>query len=169
MARLRGRNAVKTPKNLANRREEVKVERRSSRPINIDDFFFFSENVSTSMFHQSQVTMKPSGDTPSVMRRPPSPFCKNGDAPQNQTQSRPQLVIPAVIPNSSQPLKTKESGNKFSGGSGSVTTSSIPTHPSSVSKFKGEKARKISSEEEARESQPREITVKPGSTSLPVL
>ncbi|PIN16704.1 U5 snRNP-specific protein-like factor [Handroanthus impetiginosus] len=137
LARLRGRNNVKASKNLTNGREELKVERISPSPIKMSESSSQKQSQLTPS-RPNQETMKPSGDNLNVSRRTPSPFHRSGDSSQNQTQSRPQLVIPAVTSNMSQPTKTKESGNKASGGSGSLPTSSAPTHVNSLSKLKGE-------------------------------
>ncbi|KAL0441805.1 UNVERIFIED_CONTAM: hypothetical protein Sradi_0119400 [Sesamum radiatum] len=161
LVRLRGQNMSKASKNFTNGREEVKVERRSASPIHISEGSSQKHSQSTPS-HQRHDTMKPSDN----LRRPPSPFCRNGDSSQNQTQSRPQLVIPAVAPNMSQSLKTKESGNKTFSGSGSFSTSATPTHVNSLAKFKGEKARKGSSEQETVEPQPKGTKRNLGSASL---
>ncbi|KAI3455151.1 hypothetical protein Pfo_011814 [Paulownia fortunei] len=155
LARLRGRNIMKASKILSNGREEVKVERSSASPMKMSESSSQKRSHLTTL-HQHQDTMKPSEDNLNVTKRPPSPFHKDGNSSQNKTQSRPQLVIPAVTPNISQPMKTKESGNKFSSGSGSLSTSSTPIYVNSLAKFKGEKTREISSQQETLETQPKE-------------
>lgn len=142
----------------------MKVE-RSASPIKMSESSSQKQSQFT-MVHQRQDTMKPFGDNPNATRRPSSPFYKNGDSSPNQTQSRPQLVIPAVNPNISQPIKTKESGNKCSSGSGSLPTLSTPTSVNSLAKLKGEKASKISSDQETMETQPKRTKRKLGLSPL---
>ncbi|KAL7139723.1 hypothetical protein ABFS83_09G072700 [Erythranthe nasuta] len=140
LARLRGRNAVKASRNLSNGRENVNTKKRSASPITKDDV----SSQRDSQSHQTQVTVKPSGDSSIATKKPPSPFDKNGDSSQNQTQSRPQLLIPSVAATkNAQPVTTKESENKVT---------------SSVAKSKGEKARKKSPEPEKVETQPNKGT-----------
>ncbi|KAG8379568.1 hypothetical protein BUALT_Bualt07G0102500 [Buddleja alternifolia] len=137
LARLRGRETVKASKFFSNGREEVKVERRSPSPTK----------------------MKLSVDNLKAARRPPSPLSKNGDFSQKQVQSKPPLMVSG--PNTSQPLNKKEYGNKFSSGSGSMPSSSPPTHTNSHAKLKGDKARRISSEQGTVETQPKGTKRKP--------
>lgn len=108
LARLRGRN-IKTSTTLSNGGNGLKVERPKS-PIKI------SENSSKkqSMLHQRQ-------DAPS------SSSHKNADSSANHTQSKPQLIIPAVNPRPSQFTKTQESENKSKGGKASKVSSELET------------------------------------------
>lgn len=142
LARLRGRETVKASKNLTNGREEVKVERRSTSPTK----------------------MKISVDNLKAARRPPSPLLKNGDCSQKQVQSKPPLMVSG--PSTSQPINKKEYGNKFSSCSGSLPSSSSPTHTNSHAKLKGDKARRISSEQGTVETQPKGTKRKLGTISL---
>ncbi|XP_020548263.1 U5 small nuclear ribonucleoprotein 40 kDa protein [Sesamum indicum] len=73
-----------------------------------------------------------------VERRSASPINMSEGSSQKQSQSTP-----------------KESGNKTFSGSGSLSSSATPTHVNSLAKFKGEKARKVSSEQETVEPQPK--------------
>ncbi|KAK6147984.1 hypothetical protein DH2020_018896 [Rehmannia glutinosa] len=157
LARLRGWNVVKASKNSSNGREgreEVKVERRSASPMKMSESPSQKQSQHKTL-HQRQDAVKPSGDNLNLSRRPPSPFQKDENSSQNQIKSRPQLVIPSVNPNISQPLKTKEPGNKSSSGSGSLSTPSTSTYVNSVAKLKGEKTHKKSSEQETMETQPK--------------
>ncbi|KAH6781934.1 transducin family protein / WD-40 repeat family protein [Perilla frutescens var. frutescens] len=146
LARHRGQNITKLSKKFTNGRKEVRVE-RSKSPIKI------SENSQKQS--QRQDGMKPSGDNLNVTRRPSSPLYKNGGSSPNQTQSRPQILIPSVAPTISQHRKTKESANKYPGGSGSLPTLSTPTFVNTPAKSKGEKASKKASELESMEMQPK--------------
>ncbi|XP_057791492.1 uncharacterized protein LOC131008579 [Salvia miltiorrhiza] len=132
LARHRGQKTSKASKNLTNGRKELNVE-RSKSPMTIREG---SQRQS-----QRQDDVKPSGDT----RRPSSPTYRNEASSPDQTQARPQILIPSVAPNFSQ-YKTKESANKYPSGSGSLPTLPTPSFVNTPAKSKGEKASKISSE-----------------------
>ncbi|GFP82619.1 hypothetical protein PHJA_000405000 [Phtheirospermum japonicum] len=134
LARLRGWNGVKASKNSSNGREEAKVEKKSPSPLKMIE----SSSQKQSPY-QRQDSLKPSVDNSNLTRK--------SNSSQTQIQPKPPLVITAVNPNLSQPIKTKEPGIKFSRGSGAPSTSSTPVN------VKGEKSRKISSEQDAMESQ----------------
>lgn len=151
LARHRGQNTTKASAVLTNARKEVKVERSKSPTT----FSGSSQKQS-----QRQDDMKPSGDNLNGTRRPSSPLYRDGGPSPDQTQSRPQILIPSVAPNISHHIKMKESANKYSSGSGSLPTLSTPAFVS-----KGEKASKKSSELES-EIQPKRTKRKLGLSSL---
>lgn len=123
---------------------KLKVE-RSKSPVAVRE--------SSQKQSQRQDEMKPSGDNLNVTRRPSSPPYRNEGSTPDQTQSRPQILIPSVAPNNSQ-HKTNDSANKFTTGSGNTPA-----------KSKGDKASKISSELES-ETQPKRTKRKLGLFSL---
>ncbi|KAL6576466.1 hypothetical protein OROHE_000247 [Orobanche hederae] len=125
LARLRGWNIVKSSKISSNGRVEVKVQIQSPSPMKMNESCSHKESP-----HQHH-DVRPSVDNLNLTRKPP-------------------LVISAVNPNLSQPINTKEPGNKSSSGSGAPSTSSALTNVNSLAKLKGEKTRKISSEQEAQ-------------------
>ncbi|KAL2533930.1 transducin family protein/WD-40 repeat family protein [Abeliophyllum distichum] len=70
--------------------------------------------------------MKSPGYYLKVARKPASPSHKNEDSSQNQTKSKPQLVIPSA--DTLQRAMMKESGNEVPSGSGSWSSAPIPPH-----------------------------------------
>uniref|UniRef100_A0A5B7A5H3 Uncharacterized protein n=1 Tax=Davidia involucrata TaxID=16924 RepID=A0A5B7A5H3_DAVIN len=88
-----------------------------------------------------------------VERRSTSPIRISEASSQNQPQSRPQLVIPAVNPKIPQPMKMAEFGTKASSGSSARASTAVPVHTNSIVKIKGDKSNRISSEEEPVETQ----------------
>ncbi|KAL3818474.1 hypothetical protein ACJIZ3_004379 [Penstemon smallii] len=142
LAHLRGRSVTMPSNTSISGRAESKVERNSASPFQVRE--------DSSPEHLSKVIMKSVRDDHEVARRPPSPFSENGVSSQNQTQSRPKLVITA--PNIPQPLEMKESVNKVSSGSDSPPPVSTRIHVNSIAKLKGDKARRISIKQEAVET-----------------
>ncbi|KAL8456814.1 hypothetical protein ACS0TY_034888 [Phlomoides rotata] len=124
LARLRGRN-LKASTNLSNQKNGVKVE-RSASPIKMSEKTSKKQSQFT-MVHQRQNSLKPSGDNMNVTRTPSSSSNKNADSSANHTQSKPQLIIPAVTPKPSQFTKTQESENKSKGGKASKVSSELET------------------------------------------
>lgn len=143
LARHRGQTISKASKSVTNGRKDGKVE-RSKSPIKI------SKSSQKEYHHQDDIVIKPSGDNLNVTRRPSSPLYKNGGSSPNQTQSRPQIVIPSVAPNISQHIKVKESSNKYSSGSGSLPTLPTPAFANTPAKSKASSG---SSELESMETQ----------------
>lgn len=92
--------------------------------------------------------------------------CLRGSNTTKQVQSKSKLVIPAASPNVSQPIMTKESGNKLSNGSGSQSSSSMPHHIVNAVKVESEKIRKISSGQDTVDKQPKGTKRKLGLASL---
>ncbi|CAA2935225.1 U5 small nuclear ribonucleo 40 kDa [Olea europaea subsp. europaea] len=93
---------------------------------------------------QNQIKSKPKLVIPFAdVQKPASPSYKNEDSSQ-KTKSKPQLAIPGV--DTLQCAKTKESGNEVPSDSGAWSYASMPLHANSIVKFKGNKARGISSE-----------------------
>ncbi|XP_052184051.1 uncharacterized protein LOC127796045 [Diospyros lotus] len=85
--------------------------------------------------------------------RSTSPIQITETSSQSQSLSRPQLLIPAANPKISQPMRMVGSGTKASSGSHAEDRISGLNHIDSVSKQKGDKSHKISSEQEASEIQ----------------
>ncbi|KAA8544624.1 hypothetical protein F0562_022636 [Nyssa sinensis] len=113
LARLRGCDNVTSSKNfLGDHIKDVKVERRSTSPIQISEF-----------------------------------------SSQNQPQSKPQLVIPAVNPKISQHMKMAETGMKASNGSSGRACTLVPIHTNSIVKLQGDNSNRIYAEEEAVETE----------------
>lgn len=152
LSRLRGKHNLTSSKNI---REDgisnVKVERRSTSPAHISSDS--PQNWSQLKLEQRQDSAKSSknsqGDVKSEKRSSSSTFLQISEgSSQNKTQSRPQIVIPAVNPILSQTMKG-HLGNKASNGSGLRPSESASTHTNSNVKLKGDKSCKISSEQEA--------------------
>lgn len=58
----------------------------------------------------------------------------------SQPQSRPELLIPALKPKISQPIKSAEAGLKASIASGARASASVPSHSVSSGKLKEDKS-----------------------------
>ncbi|KAI7984932.1 putative WD repeat-containing protein alr3466 [Camellia lanceoleosa] len=86
-----------------------------------------------------------------VDRRSASPFQISEDSSPNQPQSRPQLIVPAVNPKVSPPIKMAP-GTKASSGSHSQARIQASSHTNSTVKHKGDKSQRTS-EIEATEIQ----------------
>lgn len=86
----------------------------------------------------------------------------NEGSSRNQSQSRTELVIPAVNPKISQPIKSAGSGTRSSLGSSSQ--SSPATHTKSVAKVKEEKSYRSPPDVEVVEIQDRGTKRKIGNT-----
>ncbi|KAL7161951.1 hypothetical protein ACSBR2_042431 [Camellia fascicularis] len=86
-----------------------------------------------------------------VERRSASPFQISEDSSQNQPQARPQLIVPAVNPKVSPPIKMAP-GTKASSGSHSQARIQARSHTNSIVKHKGDKSQRTS-EIEATEIQ----------------
>ncbi|KZV46471.1 hypothetical protein F511_10576 [Dorcoceras hygrometricum] len=93
-------------------------------------------------------TKKSSEDNLNVSQKPASPFHQNGESCRSQIQSKSLLIRPVN-------LKMEESGNKANDGYGSLPSSSLSTYNNSTVKQKGDKARKLSSVQEAMHSEPK--------------
>lgn len=92
-------------------------------------------------------TIKSSRDNLNVSQKSASPFHQNGESSRSQIQYKSQLLIRSVTP------KMEESGNKATDGSGSLPGTSVSTHVNSTAKQKGDKARKLSSDQETMQSE----------------
>lgn len=90
-----------------------------------------------------------------VERRSTSPIHKN-EGSTSKAQSKPELVIPAVTPKISQPMKWA--------GSGSQAGPLVPSHSNSSMKAKGELPSRTISEREVVESQDKGTKRKFGKT-----
>lgn len=88
---------------------------------------------------QSQGSLENGAKNVKVERRSSSPVHINRSSSRNQPQSKPELLIPAVNPKLSQPMKSSNS-------SGTQATSSVSTQSNSAMKVKGEKPSRVSSE-----------------------
>ncbi|KAL2462812.1 transducin family protein/WD-40 repeat family protein [Forsythia ovata] len=146
-AHLQGRDNVTALKNSF-RKEGVKVERRSTSPIQVSE----GSSRSQSQFppRSGQEAVKSSGDNLKFVGTPISPFYKKEDSPQTQSQSR----RPAT-PSTSQPIKMNASGTKVSSGSGSQPTASRSTDVNNIVQPKEEKSHRTSSQREPMGTQPK--------------
>lgn len=81
-----------------------------------------------------------------VERRSVSPLHINEGSSRNRSQSRTELLIPAVNPKISEPIKSTWSGVKDP--SGSSTQASPAAHSIGIVKVKGEKSHRNSSDSE---------------------
>ncbi|KAL2554835.1 U5 small nuclear ribonucleoprotein 40 kDa protein [Forsythia ovata] len=125
LARLRGRGKIMASKtSLGNGMKEVKFEKRSTSPIQVSKGS--SQGQSQFTPHLGEEAMKSAGYYLKVARKPTSPSYKNEDSSQNQTKSKPQLVIPSA--DTLQHAMMKESGNEVPSGSGSWSSAPIPPH-----------------------------------------
>ncbi|KAH7578507.1 hypothetical protein JRO89_XS01G0391100 [Xanthoceras sorbifolium] len=88
-----------------------------------------------------------------VERRSTSPVHNEEGYSRNRPQSRPELLIPAVTPKISQPIKSSGAGMKGLIGSG--TQASPSTHSDSVVRVKEEKSYKNSPDREVVDAQDR--------------
>lgn len=147
LAHLQGRDKGPTLENSL-RKEEIKVERRSTSPVQV------SEGSSRSQSHgpprSVQETIKSSSDNLKIYGTPVSPFYKKEDSPQTQIQS-----TRSSTPNTSQPIKMKASGAKVSSGSGSQSSASRSTHVDNIVQSKEDRSHRTSSQQEPMESQPK--------------
>lgn len=137
------------------RKEEVKVERRSTSPVQV------SEGSSQSQSHgpprSGQETIKSSSDNLNTYGTPSSPFYKKEDSPQTQSQS-----TRSATPNTSQPIKMKASGTKVSSGYGSQPSASRPTRVNNIVQSKEDRSHRTSSQRESMETQPKKTKRKLG-------
>ncbi|KAL6996833.1 hypothetical protein U1Q18_006962 [Sarracenia purpurea var. burkii] len=88
-----------------------------------------------------------------IEQRSISPIQIREDSSKNQPQSRPQLIIPAVTPKNSQPIKTMASFTNDSKGSHAQSGMLVPSPPNSTIKVKGDKSHRTPSEPEVTEVQ----------------
>lgn len=128
LARLRGKTISMAPKTLRDDIPEIKSQSIPLRPN-----------------HDSG---KSAGNDIKVAARTPSPS-------QNQTQSRPQLIIPSFSQNIAQSRKMKESRNEHTSGSNSLPSEPAPTKVNGTPKLKGNNDRTISVKKEGMETQPK--------------
>lgn len=108
---------------------------------------------------QSQGSLENGAKNVKVERRSSSPVHINRSSSRNQPQSKPELLIPAVNPKLSQPMKSSNS-------SGTQATSSVSTQSNSAMKVKGEKPSRVSSELEDVEIHDKGTKRKLGETCL---
>ncbi|KAL3835410.1 hypothetical protein ACJIZ3_010146 [Penstemon smallii] len=154
LARHRQWDPVMTSRTDKYGMSEVNAGRSSASPTQMREGS--SQNNSQYMpQHPGHDSVNSAGENLKFARRPPSPFNKDGASSRNQTQSRPQPLNPAVEPYIPQPVKLEYFGNNFSSGSGSVLTGPAPSQVNSLTKFQGDKARRIPPDKEAMETQDR--------------
>ncbi|CAK9182387.1 unnamed protein product [Ilex paraguariensis] len=159
LARHRGRDKVMSSKgSVGNGMKEVNAEQRSTSPTQISEGH--SQRPPQSRPQLVQENVKPSKNSlkegvkeVKLERRSSSPIQISEDSSKSHPPSKPRLVIPAVNPKVSPPTKMAEFGSKINTGSSSRTCASVPTHTDSIVKQKGDKFQRISSEQEAVETQ----------------
>ncbi|KAM7483512.1 hypothetical protein LguiB_008095 [Lonicera macranthoides] len=122
LACLRNRdNVSKNPR--GDNMKDVKVERRSPSPTQVGEDNSLNQPQSKQQLTQDNVksiknSLGNGVKDVKLEQRSTSTF-QTSEGSQNKPLSRPQLVIPAVNPKISQPIKMSESGPKASSGSGS--------------------------------------------------
>ncbi|KAM6600311.1 hypothetical protein CsatA_019920 [Cannabis sativa] len=144
LARLRG--SVSSKKNADNGHKSIKMERRSVSPSH--------QNESSSKQLQSKSIVDNGTKSVKVERRSSSPVRNNENSSRKQLQSKPELLIPAVTPKTSQPLVS--SGSKTSRSSTVQASSSVSNLSNSAVKAKGDKSSRIYSERETTKTHEKE-------------
>ncbi|PON97474.1 hypothetical protein TorRG33x02_066760 [Trema orientale] len=141
LARLRG--AVSSKKYVDNGAKSIKLESGSITPVHIDE--------SSSKQPQSKSEVDNGTKSVKVERRSLSPVRINENSSRKQLQSKPELLIPAVIPKTSQPLTS--AGSKASRSSTAQVSSLVSNHSNSAVKAKGDKSSRVSSDRETTQTQ----------------
>ncbi|XP_062091508.1 uncharacterized protein LOC133797577 isoform X2 [Humulus lupulus] len=141
LARLRG--AVPSKKYIDNGDKSIKLERRSVSPVH--------QNESSSKQLHSKSIVDNGIKSVKVERRSSSPVRNNENSSRKQLQSKPELLIPAVTPKTSEPLML--SGSKTSRSSAAQASSSVSNLSNSAVKARGDKSSRVYSERETTKTQ----------------
>ena len=153
LARLRG--AVSSKKDVDNGTKSIKLESGSTIPLHL--------NESSSKHTQSKSEVNNETKSVKVERRSLSPVRINESSSRKQLQSKPELLIPAVIPKTSQPLTS--AGGKTSRNSTSQVSSSVSNNSNTAVKAKGDKSSR-SSDRETTQTQDKGTKRKFGKTTF---